>query len=155
MNYEQILSDLDLVQDVLSPDIVILDEAQRIKNWRTKTASAVKRLRSRFAFVLTGTPIENRIDDLYSIVQFLEPGLLGPLFRFNRDHYELDDKGRPVSVRNLDSLTEKIRPIMLRRRKAEIETDLPGRSFNNFFLEMTEEQRLRYVDEERIVARYV
>jgi len=154
MNYEQILSDLDLVQDVLSPDIIILDEAQRIKNWRTKTASAVKRLRSRFAFVLTGTPIENRIDDLYSIVQFLEPGLLGPLFRFNRDHYELDDKGRPVGVRNLDSLTEKIRPIMLRRRKAEIETDLPGRSFNNFFLEMTEEQRLRYIDEERIVARY-
>jgi superfamily II DNA/RNA helicase len=78
------------------PDIVVLDEAQRIKNWATKTAQAVKRLQSRYAFVLTGTPIENRIDELYSIVDFLDPkSLLGPLFRFNREFYQFDEKGRP------------------------------------------------------------
>ncbi|HET9595370.1 MAG TPA: SNF2-related protein, partial [Anaeromyxobacteraceae bacterium] len=49
----------------LAPDLLVLDEAQRIKNWRTRTASVVKSLRSRFAFVLTGTPLENRLDDLY------------------------------------------------------------------------------------------
>ena len=95
-NYEQILVDCDDLLDLLQPEIVILDEAQRIKNWQTKTASAVKRLRSRYAFVLTGTPLENRIDEIYSIVQFLDPELLGPLFRFNREFYELDSKGRPV-----------------------------------------------------------
>ena len=52
--------------------------------------------------MLTGTPIENRIDEIYSIVQFLDPGLLGPLFRFNRDFYELDDRGRPIGYKNLD-----------------------------------------------------
>ena len=57
-----------------SPDVVVLDEAQRIKNWNTKTAQAIKRLQSRYAFVLTGTPIENRIDELYSLMDFLEPG---------------------------------------------------------------------------------
>ena len=67
--------------------MVVLDEAQRIKNWQTKTARRVKSLRSPYAFVLTGTPVENRIDELYSIVQYLDPELVGPLFRFNRDFY--------------------------------------------------------------------
>ena len=76
-NYEQILVDGDEILDLLEPEIVILDEAQRIKNWQTKTANAVKRLHSRYAFVLTGTPLENRIDEIYSIVEFLDPELLG------------------------------------------------------------------------------
>ena len=59
-NYEQVLNDGALIQQHLAPDVIILDEAQRIKNWQTKTAAAVKRLRSRYAFVLTGTPLENR-----------------------------------------------------------------------------------------------
>jgi hypothetical protein len=84
-NYEQIVTDSLDINARLHPDIVILDEAQRIKNWSTKTAQAVKRLHSRYAFVLTGTPIENRIDELRSIVDFLDPTLLGPLFRFNRE----------------------------------------------------------------------
>jgi SNF2 family DNA or RNA helicase len=74
----------------------VLDEAQRIKNWQTKTARRVKSLRSPYAFVLTGTPLENRIDELYSIVQYLDQELVGPLFRFNRDFYELDERGRPA-----------------------------------------------------------
>ena len=85
----------------LSPDVVVLDEAQRIKNWSTKTAQAVKRLRSRYAFVLTGTPIENRIDEMYSLMDFLEPRALGPLFRFNRDFYQFDERGRPAGYRDL------------------------------------------------------
>ncbi len=77
VNYEQIRSDSLDINAALKPDIVILDEAQRIKNWSTKTAQAIKRLRSRYAFVLTGTPIENRIDELYSIVEFLDPSSSG------------------------------------------------------------------------------
>ena len=51
----------------------------------------MKRLQGPYAFVLTGAPLENRIDKLYSIVQFLDPELVGPLFRFNREFYELDE----------------------------------------------------------------
>ena len=61
---------------------MILDEAQRIKNWQTATANAVKKLSSLYAFVLTGTPLENRIDEIYSIFQVIDPHLLGPLPRW-------------------------------------------------------------------------
>ncbi len=132
-NYEQVVRDGLDINRTLRPDVVILDEAQRIKNWTTKTAQAVKRLESRYAFVLTGTPIENRIDELYSLMDFLNPGVLGPLFRFNREFYELDDRGRPVGYRNLDQLHARVRPFMLRRRKADVETELPDRTDANVF----------------------
>ena len=74
VNYEQMLADALDVNAQLQPDVVVLDEAQRIKNWSTKTAQAVKRLQSRYAFVLTGTPIENRIDEHpLADVDFLDP----------------------------------------------------------------------------------
>ena len=140
VNYEQVLSDADDINAILKPDIVVLDEAQRIKNWQTKTARKVKSLRAPYAFVLTGTPIENRIDELYSIVQYLDPELLGPLFRFNRDFYQLDERGRPTDYKNLGQLRERVRPLMLRRRKQDVETELPGRTVKTFFVAMAEEQ---------------
>jgi len=146
VNYEQVLNDADDINRLLVPDIVVLDEAQRIKNWQTKTARQVKALKSPFAFVLTGTPLENRIDEAYSIVQYLDPEILGPLFRFNRDFYRLDERGRPVDYQNLEDLHRRLQPVMLRRRKAEVETQLPGRTVKTFFVAMADEQRARYED---------
>ena len=146
VNYEQVLGDADDINAILKPDVVVLDEAQRIKNWQTKTARRVKSLRSPYAFVLTGTPLENRIDELYSIVQYLDPEILGPLFRFNRDFYRLDARGRPTDYQNLSDLRERLKPLMLRRRKADVEAQLPGRTVKNYFVAMAEEQRLRYED---------
>jgi SNF2 family DNA or RNA helicase len=151
-NYEQIRSDGEEIQRHLAPDVIVLDEAQRIKNWQSKTAQAVKRLHSPYAFVLTGTPIENRIDELYSLVQFLDPALLGPLFRFNREFYELDDRGRPSGLKNLDELHRRIAGILLRRRKDEVEDQLPGRTVNSYFLPMEPEQIVRYAEYEQWVA---
>ena len=152
-NYEQIIRDGPDINRILAPDVVILDEAQRIKNWQTKTARAVKGLKSAYAFILTGTPLENRIDDIYSIVQYLDPGLLGPLFRFNREFYELDARGRPVDYRNLEELHRRLKPIMLRRRKSDVEEQLPERTVSNYFVAMEDEQRLRYQEYEARVAR--
>jgi superfamily II DNA or RNA helicase len=148
VNYEQVVRDADDLNRVLKPDVVILDEAQRIKNWQTKTARQVKSLRSPFAFVLTGTPLENRIDETYSIVQYLDPEIFGPLFRFNRDFYELDERGRPVGYRNLDAMHRRLSGIMLRRRKREVEKELPGRTVKTFFVPMAEEQTVRYTEYE-------
>jgi superfamily II DNA or RNA helicase len=146
VNYEQVLNDAQDMNDILRPDVIVLDEAQRIKNWQTKTARRVKSLRSPYAFVLTGTPIENRIDELYSIVQYLDPELLGPLFRFNRDFYQLDERGRPIDYKNLAELRQRLASVMLRRRKADVESELPGRTVKNFFVPMVDEQRVRYED---------
>ena len=71
VNYEQAIRDLDQL-NAWQPDLIVLDEAQRIKNWEAKTSRAVKKLRSRYALVLTGTPLENKLEELYSIVQFVD-----------------------------------------------------------------------------------
>jgi hypothetical protein len=133
VNYEQVLGDAEEINGTLKPDVIVLDEAQRIKNWQTKTARRVKSLRSPYAFVLTGTPLENRIDELYSIVQYLDPEVLGPLFRFNRDFYKLDERGRPVDYQNLADLRARLQPLLLRRRKSDVETQLPGRTVKTYF----------------------
>ena len=152
-NYEQIIRDYEEINQTLQPDLVILDEAQRIKNWRTKTANRIKRLKSRFAFVLTGTPLENRIDELYSLVEFINPGIFGSLFRFNRRFYRFNEEGKVDGVQNLKQLHEEVSEIMLRRRKSEIADQLPERIENNYFVEMNKEQRERYDEYALTVAR--
>jgi superfamily II DNA or RNA helicase len=138
-------------------DLVILDEAQRIKNWRTKTADLVKRLRSPYAFVLTGTPLENRLDELYSIFQFIDPTILGPLWRFNERYYETERRPsgsyKVLGYTNLDELRHRIAPYVLRRVREEVLLDLPERIDSNFFVEMTGPQWDAYYEYETHVAR--
>jgi SNF2 family DNA or RNA helicase len=143
INYELVRHDMDELLK-LRPDLIILDEAQRIKNWRAKTAMMVKSLPSRYAFVLTGTPLENRIDELYSIFQFLDPRILGPLWHFNDRFYELEKREsgtyKVLGYKNIDELRALIKPHVLRRTRDEVLKDLPPRTDNNFFVEMTDEQ---------------
>ena len=125
----------DLV--ALAPDLLVLDEAQRIKNWRTRTADTVKRIPSRHAFVLTGTPLENRLDDLYSLMQVVDPPLFGPLWKFNEEFTERDERGRISGYKNLDHLRRRVGDVMLRRRKEEVLVDLPARLVNRMTVPMT------------------
>ena len=138
-------------------DLVILDEAQRIKNWRTKTADAVKRLQSPYAFVLTGTPLENRLDELYSIFQFIDPTILGPLWRFNERYYNVEQRPsgsyKVLGHKNLDELRRRIAPYVKRRLRDEVMVDLPERIDNNFFVELTEPQSDAYMDFQQTVAK--
>ena len=137
-------------------DLVILDEAQRIKNWRTKTADAVKRVQSAYAFVLTGTPLENRLDELYSIFQFIDPNILGPLWRFNQRYYVTARRPtgsyKVLGYKNLDELRRRIAPFIMRRVRDEVLLDLPERIESNFFVEMTEPQLSVYREYEQHVA---
>lgn len=151
-NYEQIMRDYNEVNQHFMPDLIILDEAQRIKNWKTKTAQSIKQLQSRFTFVLTGTPMENRIDELYSLVDYIDNTVFGSLFRFNREYYNFDSDGKTDGFKNLRSLNEKIQPVMMRRRKDEIAEQLPERIDNNYFVKLTPEQQSRYADYEYPVS---
>jgi superfamily II DNA/RNA helicase len=153
LNYEQVRSDFNEIQHLLNPDVIILDESQRIKNWQTKTAWAVKQLRSPYAFVLTGTPIENRIEDLFSIMQMVNPQILGPLHQFHRNYFTFNEKNKPISYKNLDELHEKLKPVLLRRLKKDVEEQLPGRTINNFFVDMEPEQAGRYEEYNDRVAK--
>ena len=152
-NYEQVMRDHENIVQLFQPDLIILDEAQRIKNWKTKTAQTLKRMSSPYVFILTGTPLENRIDDIYSLTEMIDPTIFGSLFRFNRRFLDFDENGRACGMKNLRELHEKLRPVMLRRRKDDIQENLPERIDNNYFVEMTPEQKKRYAEYEEIVSR--
>ncbi|ACN17596.1 Helicase, Snf2 family [Desulforapulum autotrophicum HRM2] len=140
-NYEAVLRDVTILSN-FRPDIIILDEAQRIKNFSTKTADAVKRIPRRHAIVLTGTPLENKLEDVYSIVQFLDPDLLTPLWRFAADHFLLlKNKNNSIGgYRNLDLLKEKLKGVVIRRKKEEVLKDLPREVVNNYYIDLNDEQ---------------
>ncbi len=141
-NYEAVLRDVTIISR-FKPDLVILDEAQRIKNFNTKTAEAVKGIPTKHSLVLTGTPLENKLEDVYSIVQFLDPHMLSPLWKFAADHFMLsrNKKGKIIGYRNLDLLHEKLKAIVIRRRKEEVLSDLPDEVVNNYYLDLSEKQQ--------------
>ena len=153
-NYDTLHRDLDLVR-AWAPDLVILDEAQRIKNWSTRAARTVKSIDSPYAIVLTGTPLENRLEELVSIVQFVDAHRLGATFRFLDRHQMRDDSGRVVGYRELDSIARTLAPIAIRRRKKEVLSQLPGRLEKNFFLPLTPEQSEIHEANREVVARIV
>jgi superfamily II DNA or RNA helicase len=120
-------------------DTVVLDEAQHIKNRQTQNAQAVKAIKAPHRIVLTGTPLENSVLDLWSIFDFLMPGYLGTAQDF-RERYEL-----PIA-RNKDAtsqsrLARRLRPFLLRRLKTEVAADLPAKLEQVSFCELTPEQR--------------
>ncbi len=151
VNYELVLRDLDYVAG-MAPDLIILDEAQRIRNWETATAKTIKLLRSRYALVLTGTPLENKLEELYSVVQFVDGRRLGPLFRFLHDHREVNEHGKLTGYRDLNQVRERLVPILLRRRRDEVLKDLPPRTDKIFRVPMAPEQATYHADQQLVVA---
>jgi superfamily II DNA or RNA helicase len=154
VNYDVIARDLDLIHN-WSPDVVIVDEAQRIKNWNTVAARALKRIESPYAIVLTGTPLENRLEELLSIVQFVDRHRLGPTWRLRHEHQVLDESGRVIGYRDLDRIGKTLAPILLRRRKSEVLDQLPARVDNTMFVPMTDEQKRHHEENRNIVDRIV
>jgi superfamily II DNA or RNA helicase len=154
-NYDTVHTDLDLIEG-WSPDLVILDEAQRIKNWETRVARSVKKISSPYCVVLTGTPLENRLEELVSIVQFVDQQRLGPTFRFLHQHQVREgDTGRVVGYRDLDQIGRTLQGVMLRRHKKEVLSQLPQRLNKRFFVPMTQEQWQHHDANREIVARIV
>lgn len=121
----------------------ILDEAQVIKNHNTQNAKAVKAIRSRQRFALTGTPIENRLSELWSIFDFLMPGFLYPYSRF-RERLE-----SPIvkngSRQALDRLSKMTGPFILRRLKRDVLKELPPKTESVLATTMEPEQRQLYL----------
>jgi SNF2 family DNA or RNA helicase len=151
INYEIAVRDLDEL-NAWQPDLIVLDEAQRIKNWVSKTSMAIKKLRSRFAIVLTGTPLENKLEELYSIVQFVDDRRLGPAFQFLHDHRVWDEKGNLKGYRNLDRIRERLAPVLLRRTRAEVLSQLPARTDTTVWVEMSDAQRGPYAGQQQTLA---
>ncbi|MFB3917262.1 MAG: DEAD/DEAH box helicase [Terriglobales bacterium] len=151
-SYELVLKDIKYLHD-LRPDLIILDEAQRIRNWATATARTIKQLKSRYAFVLTGTPLENKLEELFSVVEFVDGRRLGPAFRFLQEHRMEDENGKLLGYRGLDQIHRKLEPILLRRTRKEVLKDLPPRTDQIFRVPLTQEQAEPYWEQNDILAR--
>jgi len=121
ITYETVLRDTEAI-DKAGVDFIILDEAQRIKNFETLTANAIKSLRKNHSLVITGTPIENKLADIYSIAGFIDSGLLAPLWEFSYQHcyFDLQNENRITGYYNLQLLKEKLKPVLIRREKKEV-----------------------------------
>lgn len=140
VNYELTWRELGSLRS-RGTDVLVLDEAQRARNFRTKTASSLRNIPSEFLFVLTGTPIENRLDDLYGILQLVDPNILGPLWKFNLDyHVRHAETGKVVGYRNLSELRRVIAPWVLRRRKEDVLEQLPPLTEQTRYVALTKEQ---------------
>lgn len=122
-------------------DLIIYDEVQRLKNWDTKMARAMRRLKSDYVFALSGTPLENRLMELYSVMQLVDQYALGPLWQFNHITTQLDGTGRVAGYKNLSWVADKMKDSIIRRRKAEVEVQMPERTDQYIFVPLTDEQR--------------
>lgn len=150
-NYEQVTKDQDAVT-AAHWDLIVLDEGQRIKNWEAKTSRAIKSLRSRYALVLSGTPLENRLDELFSVMEFIDDRQLGPAFRFFNRHRVVDEKGKVIGYQHLGEIRKKLRPYLLRRTRASVLGDLPPRTTEIVRIPATEEQFAISAEQMRIVS---
>ena len=123
-------------------DTVVLDEAQHIKNRQTQNAQAVKAIRAQHRLVLTGTPLENSVLDLWSIFDFLMPGYLGSTQDF-RERYEVPiAKERDAAT--IARLAKRVRPFLLRRLKRDVVKELPAKLEQISFCDLTDEQAAVY-----------
>jgi superfamily II DNA or RNA helicase len=120
--------------------LVVLDEAQAIKNAASKTARAARALRSEQRLALTGTPIENHVGELWSLFDFLNPGLFASAKRLK----QAIGKGRELSAASADLVRRAVRPFLLRRTKEEVAKDLPKRIEQTLYVELSPEERRLY-----------
>ncbi|MDR3702842.1 MAG: SNF2-related protein [Candidatus Sulfopaludibacter sp.] len=150
-SYELVLKDVRYMHE-LAPDLIILDEAQRIRNWTTATARTIKQLKSRYAFVLTGTPLENKLEELFSVVEFIDGRRLGPAFRFLHEHRTEDEQGHLIGYRGLDRIHDQLAPILLRRTRQEVLKDLPKRTDQILHVPLTPQQAEPYYEQSDILA---
>lgn len=130
-------------------DYVILDESQNIKNPSSKSFQSVKQLKSRFKLILSGTPVENSVNDLWTQMSFINPGLLGGQQFFQNEFVTpIEKKKDEDKARKLQAL---IKPFVLRRTKEQVATELPPKTENLFYCQMSEEQASVY---EKVKSEY-
>lgn len=147
-NYALLRRDLDELQK-FAFRAVILDEAQFIKNPGAQVTQSVKLLKSEHRLALTGTPLENRLLDLWSIVDFIQPGYLGTQEQFSAIYEPRGENAESAQRIARRRLSAKLRPLLLRRLKKHVAKDLPERIEQRRDCQLGEEQRKLYLAELR------
>ena len=155
VSYQSLANDIKSLNR-LSTDLLIVDEVQRLKNWNTQLAWAVRRIDSHYSVLLSGTPLENKLDELVSIVQIADPYCLMPLYRFRYDHIVTDPvSGKAVGYKNLNDIKTQLKDTLIRRTKQNVQLQLPKRTDQFLLMPMTPQQSSRHEELRTAVARLV
>ncbi len=139
----------------LQTDLLIMDEVQRLKNWNTQISIAMRKVESPYAVILSGTPLENKLEELYSVMEFADQYCLAPFWKFKADCIVSDETGKVVGYRNLNRIGEKTRERLIRRTKKQVALQMPSRQDKNLFVPMTKEQREAHDELKYIVAQII
>lgn len=154
VSYNSVCNDIKILKS-LHTDFLIMDEVQRLKNWNTKISRNARHIESEYAVILSGTPLENKLEELYSIMQFVDQFCLGPYYQFIDQTVVKSDTGKVISYKNLNAIGERMKNVLIRRRKKDVALQLPGRMDKVLFVPMTEEQREMHDEYQNIVAQLV
>jgi SNF2 family DNA or RNA helicase len=150
INYEMLRQDIDLLEPLINMhvNVTIADEAHRIKNLTSKTTAAMLRINTEYKFAATGTPIQNSPEELYTLLNWINPNIVGSITEFRKRHIMYGDKYGKHNVelgyRNLDELRDMASSVMLRRLKKDVLKDLPEIIEENIFVEMNTPQKKLY-----------
>lgn len=156
MNYDLIRFDNEPLEQEW--DLIILDEATRIKNLTAKTTQQINKLKANRKIVATATPIENNVKELYSIFNFLNPDLLGKFYNFKQEYFVeelMEAYGRTfnqlVGYKNLDKLKRIIAPFYIRRIKDEVMSELPSIINENIYIDLSTSEKTIYNHIEKLI----
>ena len=139
ISYNSAANDIKILGG-LQTDMLIMDEVQRLKNWNTQISRAARKIESDYSVILSGTPLENKLDELYSIVEFVDNFRLAPYYLFKENHILTDETGKVLGYKNLNEIGKKLSDILIRRRKKDVKLQMPKRMDKNLFVPMTDEQ---------------
>ena len=142
-------------EEGLETDIFILDEVQRLKNWDTRIAISARLVKSKYAIALSGTPLENKIEELYSVMELVDQYCLAPYYEFRHRYILQDESGKVIGYRNLNEVGERIAGRLIRRRKCDVAIQLPRRQDKILLVPMTPQQMDAHEDYKSTVAQLI
>lgn len=155
VSYNSVCNDIKVLKSLYT-DFLIMDEVQRLKNWNTQIAKAARRIESEYAVLLSGTPLENKLEELYSITQFVDQYRLGPFYQFmDQTVIKSADTGKVIGYKSLNTVGEQLKDVLIRRRKRDVALQLPERMDKVLFVPMTEQQREMHDEFQNGVAQLV
>jgi len=154
ISYNSACNDIKILGK-LSTDLLIMDEVQRLKNWNTQISMAMRRVESQYAVILSGTPLENKLEELYSVMEFADNFCLGPFWKFKAESIIYDETGKVIGYQNLNKVGDMARERLIRRTKKQVALQMPKRQDKILFVPMTKEQRGEHDELKFIVVQIV
>ena len=140
ISYNSACNDIKILGS-LETDMLVMDEVQRLKNWDTQIAKAARKIQTRYLVALSGTPLENKLEELYSVMELVDQFCLSPYYQFRNDYIKTDGNGKVIGYQNLNDIGRRVGGRLIRRTKKQVALQMPKRQDKNLLVPMTLEQQ--------------